>query len=175
MQIAPFDYGSGGLNSAFLREAQLKASTAIPNIGMACIMDLGEKDDIHPAAKKTGSERLALIALAKTYGKSGFAFSGPELKEMTFDGPLVKLTFNNANNGLTSFGKELSCFEVAGANKSFYPAKAFITDKGITLMSPFVSDPVAVRYAFKDFIVGDLFNTEGLPASSFRTDDWAKE
>ena len=172
MQIAPFDYGPGGLNSAYLREAQLKATTAIPNIGMACIMDLGEQYVIHPADKKTGSERLAFLALNNTYGKSGFASMGPVLKEMTVEGQLVKLTFNNASNGLSSHGKELSCFEVAGANKRFLPAKAFITQKGITLMCPFVTEPVAVRYAFKDFIVGDLFNTEGIPASSFRTDDW---
>jgi sialate O-acetylesterase len=175
IQIAPFDYGTDGLSSAYLREAQLKASTAIPNIGMACIMDLGEKDNIHPAAKKTGSERLALLALSNTYGKSGFASSGPVFKQMTVEGAVVKITFKNAENGLTSFGKELSCFEVAGADKSFSPAKAFITGDGVTLMSPYVSDPVAVRYAFKDFIVGDLFNTEGLPASSFRTDDWSAE
>jgi sialate O-acetylesterase len=175
IQIAPFDYGTGGLSSAYLREAQLKASTAIPNIGMACIMDLGEKDNIHPADKKTGSERLALLALAKTYGKSGFAFSGPLFREMIVEGAVVKLTFKNAENGLTSFGKELSCFEVAGANKRFFPAKALITATGITLMCPSVTEPVAVRYAFRDFIVGDLFNTEGLPASSFRTDDWSAE
>jgi sialate O-acetylesterase len=175
MQIAPFDYGTGGLNSAYLREAQLKASKAIPNIGMACIMDLGEKENIHPADKKTGSERLALLALKKTYGKAGFACSGPTFKNMTVEGAVVKLTFTDAENGLTSFGKELSCFEVAGANKRFMPAKAFITDEGVTLMCPYVTDPVAVRYAFKDFIVGDLFNTEGLPASSFRTDEWPAE
>ncbi|MFA5818039.1 MAG: sialate O-acetylesterase [Bacteroidales bacterium] len=172
IQIAPFDYGPTGLNSAYLREAQLKASTAIPDIGMASIMDIGEKDCIHPANKKAGSDRLAFFALAKTYGKTGFASSGPILKEMTVAGSVVKLTFNNAVNGLTSYGKELSCFEVAGANKRFYPANAFITGTGITLFSPSVAEPVAVRYAFKDFIVGDLFNTEGLPASSFRTDTW---
>ena len=172
VQIAPFDYGPTGLNSAFLREAQLKASTAIPGMGMASIMDVGEKDCIHPAAKKTGSDRLAYLALVNTYGKTGFAASGPVLKEMTVSGQVVKLTFNNAVNGLTSYGKELACFEVAGANKRFYPAKAFIIGGGITLICPFVSEPVAVRYAFKDFIVGDLFNTEGLPASSFRTDTW---
>ncbi len=172
MQIAPFDYGSEGLSSAYLREAQLKASTAIPDIGMACIMDLGEKENIHPFDKKTGSERLALLALTNTYGKTGFASSGPVLKEMTVEGPVVKLTFNYAVDGLTSYGKELSCFEVAGADKRFFPAKAFITDKGITVISPDVDKPAAVRYAFKDFIVGDMFNTEGLPASSFRTDDW---
>ena len=172
IQIAPFDYGPTGLNSAFLREAQLKASTAIPNIGMASIMDIGEKDCIHPANKEAGSDRLAFLALANTYGKTGFASSGPVLKEMTIAGQVVKLTFNNAVNGLTSYGKELTCFEVAGANKRFFPAKAFITGEAITIFCPSVNEPVAVRYAFKDFIVGDLFNTEGLPASSFRTDNW---
>jgi sialate O-acetylesterase len=172
VQIAPFDYGPTGLNSAFLREAQLKASTAIPNIGMATIMDIGEKDCIHPANKKAGSDRLAFLALTNTYGKKGFAGSGPVFKEMTVTGSVVKLTFSNAANGLTSFGKDLSCFEVAGANKRFFPAKAFITGGSITLFCPSVMEPVAVRYAFKDFILGDLFNTEGLPASSFRTDTW---
>jgi sialate O-acetylesterase len=66
----------------------------------------------------------------------------------------------------------LYCFEVAGSNKRFYPAKAFITNSGITLYSQSVAEPVAVRYAFKDFIIGDLFNIEGIPASSFRTDNW---
>jgi sialate O-acetylesterase len=175
VQIAPFNYGPVGLNSAYLREAQLKTSTAINNIGMASIMDIAEEYNIHPANKKAGSDRLAYLALSKTYGKSGFAASGPVLKEMTIEGPLVKLTFDNATNGLTSFGKELSCFEVAGSGKRFFPAKAFITATGITLVSEFVNEPVAVRYAFKDFIIGDLFNTEGLPASSFRTDTWPVE
>lgn len=175
VQIAPFDYGLAGLSSAYLREAQLKAATAIPNIGMACIMDIGEKDNIHPADKKTGSDRLAFLALTKTYGKSGFTGSGPVLKEMTVSGSVVKLTFDNAVNGLTSFGKTLSCFEVAGVNKRFVPASAFISGGGITLFSPSVAEPVAVRYAFKDFITGDLFNTEGVPASSFRTDEWPAE
>ncbi|NSW93431.1 MAG: sialate O-acetylesterase [Bacteroidales bacterium] len=174
VQIAPYDYGPTGLNSAFLREAQLKASTA-PGLGMACIMDTGEKDCIHPSNKKAAGDRLAYLALVKTYGKKGFACEGPVLKEMTIEGNQVRLTFDNAPNGLTSFGKELTCFEIAGANKRFYPAQAFITNNGITLYSHFVNAPVAVRYAFKDFIVGDLFNTEGLPASSFRTDDWEME
>ena len=172
VQIAPYDYGQAGSNSAFLREAQLKAATEGKNMGMACIMETGEKDCIHPANKKAAGERLAYIALVKTYDKKGFACEGPVLKEMKVEGALVKLTFDNAVNGLTSFGKHLSCFEVAGANKRFYPAEAFITGTGITLFSPLVNEPVAVRYAFRDFIVGDLFNTEGIPASSFRTDDW---
>jgi sialate O-acetylesterase len=172
VQIAPFDYGNTGLNSAFLREAQLKASTVLPNTGMACIMETGEKDNIHPAAKKQAGERLAYQALVKTYGKKGIACDGPVLKEMKIEGDQVYLTFDNAPNGIMSLNKELYCFELAGANKRFYPAKAFVTNAGVTLVCQQVAQPVAVRYAFKDFVVGDLFNIEGIPASSFRTDDW---
>lgn len=172
VQIAPFDYGPGGLNSAFLREAQLKAATSGTNMGMACIMDTGEKDIIHPSNKKAAGDRLAYQALAKTYGIKGIACDGPALKEMKIEGNEVMLTFDNAPNGIMSLGKQLFCFEVAGKNKRFYPATAFVTNAGVTLVSPNVAQPVAVRYAFKDFIVGDLFNNEGIPASSFRTDDW---
>jgi sialate O-acetylesterase len=175
VQIAPFDYGPTGLNSAYLREAQLKASTAIKNIGMACIMDIGEKDIIHPANKEAGSKRLAMLALVQTYGMKGINAQSPVMKEMKVAEGVVKLTFDNAPNGLTSYSKELSCFEVAGVNKRFFPAKAFITGTGVTVMSPSVTEPVAVRYAFKDYIVGDLFSTDGLPVSSFRTDEWETE
>jgi len=170
-QIAPFEYGNG-INSAFLREAQLKASTSIPNIGMACLMDVGEPYNIHPADKEAAGERLAFQALASTYGMSGFEFSGPTLKEMTVEGSVVQLTFNHARHGLSTFGKELTNFTLAGENKRFYPANATITRKGIVLSSPMVKKPVAVRYAFENYVVGELFNNEGLPASSFRTDDW---
>lgn len=172
VQIAPYDYGPIGLNSAYLREAQLKALNDIPNSGMACLMDAGEKYNIHPHNKKAAGDRLAYLALAKTYGITGFAFSGPVLKEMMVEGSFVNLTFDYAVRGLTSFGKELENFEIAGENRRFYPAKVIITRNGLTLYSQSVTKPVAVRYAFKDFVVGDLFNSEGLPASSFRTDDW---
>lgn len=136
-------------------------------------MDVGEKDCIHPADKKAAGDHLAYLALANTYGKKGIEYSGPVLKEMTVDGSLVKISFDHANNGLTTFGESLENFEVAGENKRFFPAHAFITSEGVTtVLSERVQKPVAVRYAFKDFVVGELFNTEGLPASSFRTDDW---
>jgi sialate O-acetylesterase len=175
MQIAPFDYGSSGINSAYLREAQLKASTAIPNIGMACIMDIGEKECIHPSHKEIGSKRLAWLALSQTYGVKGITGQSPTFKEMNVSGAVVKVKFDNAPNGLTSYGKELKCFEVAGENKRFYPAQATLIGDEITIFSPSVSTPVAIRYAFKDFIVGDLFCTNGLPVSSFRTDNWDPE
>ncbi len=142
---------------------------------MACIMDIGEKDCIHPSNKEIGSKRLALLALSQTYGTKGISGQSPVMKEMKVTEGVVKLIFDNAPMGLTSYGKELNCFEVAGSNKRFFPAKAFITGAGVTLMSPSVAEPVAVRYAFKDFVVGDLFGTDGLPVSSFRTDEWEPE
>ncbi|MGV8137327.1 MAG: sialate O-acetylesterase [Mangrovibacterium sp.] len=175
MQIAPYDYGSGSLNSAYLREAQFKTQEALPNVGMACIMDIGEKECIHPSNKETGSKRLALLALEQTYGIKGISAHSPVLNEMKVDKGIVYLTFNHAPNGLTSYGKELSCFEVAGKDKNFFRAKAFITNSGITLFSSEVNEPVAVRYAFHDFVVGDLFGTNGVPVSSFRTDNWGIE
>lgn len=173
-QIAPFDYGANGSNSAFFREAQLKAASVIPNSEMACLMDVGEKDCVHPANKQAGGERLAYLALAKTYQKQGFAYSGPVLKKLTVEGNLVYLTFDHAANGLTTYGKKLENFQLSGANRRFYQAEGFITDKGILLYSRWVGNPVAVRYAFDDFVVGELYNAEGLPASSFRSDDWEK-
>jgi sialate O-acetylesterase len=91
---------------------------------------------------------------------------------MSVKGNVATVSFDNANNGLTSFSTELKNFEVAGADKVFHPAKASINGSSVSVSSSSVKEPVAVRYAFKDFVVGDLFSTEGLPASSFRTDDW---
>jgi sialate O-acetylesterase len=170
-QIAPYNYVSN-LSSAYLREAQLHASEVISNSGMASLIDAGEENCIHPSNKKVAGDRLAYLALSKTYGIKGFPCEGPALKEMTVNDNIVNLSFSNAPNGLTSYGKELSCFEVAGENRKFYPAIAYITAKGVSLFSPSVNKPVAVRYAFRDFVRGDLYNTEGLPALSFRTDNW---
>ncbi len=171
-QIAPYNYGYGGINSAFVRDAQRKAALNTKNAGMACLMDGGEEDNIHPGNKKEAGERLAFWALVKTYGQSGIEYSGPELKEMKVEGQMVHLTFDHARNGFTTYGKPLNSFMVAGKDKNFRKATAWITNKGITLFNDRVREPVAVRYAWEDFIVGELFNTEGLPASSFRTDDW---
>ena len=173
VQIAPYTYGADtARRSAFLRETQLKASMSIANAGMAVAMDVGTQRGIHPPDKTTISKRLLYLALAKTYHKNGIAFSGPVYKSMKVDTSRVNIDFNFAENGLTSFGKDLSNFEVAGADKIFYPATARITNAGVTVQSDRVKEPVAVRYAFKDWVIGDLYNNEGLPASSFRTDDW---
>ena len=175
MQIAPVGKNNMPPNSAFLREAQLKASTALPNIGMACIVDIGEQTNVHPAHKEVGSNRLAYLALSQTYQTKGISCFSPKMKAMTIKNDTAKITFSDAPNGLTSFGKTLSNFEVAGADKVFYPATATIVRDGVTVKSDSVKVPVAVRYAFKSFVVGDLFGVNGLPVSSFRTDDWERE
>ncbi len=178
-QIAPFDYSvftptefHEKYNSAYLRDAQRKAEAKIPNSGMAVLMDIGEETSIHPMHKKPGGERLALWALADTYGMKGFGYKSPTYNGMQIDGSNVVVSFNNIDYGLTSFGKEIKGFEIAGEDKHFYPATVYLRRKSVVLSSPNVSKPVAVRYAFKDFIIGDLFGGDGLPVSSFRTDNW---
>jgi sialate O-acetylesterase len=176
-QIAPFNYNSlpnGGtpFNSAYLRDAQRKAVARIPHSGMAVLLDVGEEKNIHPANKKIVGERLALLALGKTYGLKGFGFESPSYDTLVVSNGIAEVRFANAENWLTSYGKELSQFEIAGKDKVFHPAKAIIYRSSVMVSSPQVIEPVAVRYAFKDFVVGELFSTEGLPVSSFRTDNW---
>jgi sialate O-acetylesterase len=178
-QIAPYNYAqlppynSGGkFNSAYLRDAQRKALATISNSGMAVLMDIGEENSIHPAHKEEGGTRLAYLALAKTYGLKGFGNSSPAFDSLIVNGNVATIKFTDAPNGLTSFGKPLVNFEIAGADKYFRPAKAVIARGAILVSSPDVKEPVAVRYAFRDFVTAELFSTEGLPVSSFRTDNW---
>ena len=178
VQIAPFDYnrnkkpGDKLTNSAFLRDAQRKSLDKVPNTGMAVTLDIGDPVYIHPRDKKNVGKRLALMALNKTYGYKGFQSESPLYENIIFRNDTAAITFKNASNGLTSYGMPLNNFEIAGADKKFYPANASIVAGKIEASSPQVKNPVALRYAFKDYTKGNLFNTEGLPASSFRTDDW---
>ncbi|WP_035141412.1 sialate O-acetylesterase [Flavobacterium daejeonense] len=178
-QIAPFNYAQfhpkdnkEEYNSAYLREAQLQASKEIPNSGMAVLMDIGEENNIHPIYKEAGGTRLGYLALTKTYGLSGFEFESPEYKAMEIKDNSVTVSFDKAPNGITANGKDVTGFEIAGANKVFYPAKAEVRRKSVVLTSDKVAQPVAVRYLFKDFAEAQIFSTGGLPLSSFRTDNW---
>ncbi|KJD34783.1 9-O-acetylesterase [Tamlana nanhaiensis] len=178
-QIAPFDYSrfhpneyKPNCNSAYLREAQLKASTEIPNSGMAVLMDVGEEISIHPMDKEKGGNRLAYLALAKTYGIDGFEYESPTFRSMEILGSTVIVAFNNIPNGITSFWKDVKGFEIAGKDKVFYPAQVIVRTKSVKLSTPKVAEPVAVRYLFKNYAKAELFSTGGLPMSSFRTDDW---
>lgn len=173
VQIAPYSYRfDANTQSAFLREAQLKTMLNIQNTGMVVTMDIGDSLSNHPSEKITVGKRLAYWALAKTYGMHGLSYCGPVVKMLTTKGNKAVLTFDYAEFGLTSFGKVLQNFVVAGNDKQFYPAKAVITDTTLEIWSDKVKDPVAVRYCWKNYATGTLFNTAGIPASSFRTDHW---
>ncbi|WP_405293694.1 sialate O-acetylesterase [Algibacter sp. Ld11] len=170
VQIAPL--GWGGDNQAFLREAQLKTMLAVSNTGMAVTLDIGEKENIHPAEKQKVGERLALWALAKDYGYKNIQYSGPVYKSMSVTENKVTIEFDYATNGLATFGKALGDFKVAGKDKIFHVADAILLKGKLIIWSDKVEHPIAVRYGWEDWVDGCLFNTAGLPASSFRTDNW---
>lgn len=173
VQIAPHDYGQ---NVAQLREAQLKAFQTIKNTGMVCTMDIGEPRNIHPGQKDSVGKRLAYWALNKDYGKKDIAFCGPIYKKMKIvDSSRIEISFDYVYNGLTTNGKPLTNFEIAGSDKIFYPAEAIISTKknnAIIVWSSKVAKPVSVRYGYKSWLIGELFNSAGIAASSFRTDNW---
>lgn len=177
-QIAPFNYHKGGegkgKNSAYLREAQMKCLDIIPNSGMAILTDIGDNRTIHPMNKEDVGKRFAYLALGKTYGLKGFATTGPIYKSMAINGNEIELAFDNVDHCLLDWHTGLKDFEVAGEDKVFHPAKARYNKERtkIIVSSPDVKNPVAARYAFKDYVQGTLFNNLGLPASSFRTDNW---
>lgn len=177
-QIAPYDYsllfkkGEEVINSAYLREQQAKAEFMIPNCGMAVLMDAGLESCIHPRQKSVAGERLCLQALCKTYGVKGLVCDPPIYKSMEVKNDTVIITFDR--NKMWPAGKgvfESKNFKVAGEDRVFYPAKAWIVQKHVYVKSEKVSHPVAVRYAFENWADGDLFGEE-IPVSSFRSDDW---
>lgn len=176
-QIAPYDYniiGWGQYNSAFLREQQAKAEKMNKNVGMACLMDAGLEYGIHPRKKQLAGMRLALLALDKTYGIKGITSETARYKDVEFKGDTAVITFERA--GMWVYGKDglkSNLFEVAGEDRVFHPAKAWIERSKLYVKCDEVKKPVAVRYAFKDWADGDLF-CDGLPVSSFRTDNWDK-
>jgi len=139
---------------------------------MIVLMDVGQETGIHPMNKKVGGERLAYLALAKTYGIEGFEYASPEFKTMEVKGSVVTIAFDNVETGMTSYLKEVKGFEIAGENQVFYPAQVQLRAKSVLVSSPNVEKPVAVRYLFKNYAEAELFNGAGLPLSSFRTDSW---
>jgi sialate O-acetylesterase len=172
-QLAPYNYG-GGLNSGYIREAQAKGMLT-PNTGMAVLMDAESPYCIHPPKKKDAGERMALWALAKTYGLEKIHYRSPEVKSVNIEGRVVIVEFDlfGSTIGLTTKGKELLNFKIAGKDKRFHNTKAALVGNKVYVFSPYVSEPVAVRYCFDDTSATELFTVEGnLPVSSFRTDEW---
>ncbi|MBQ6284002.1 MAG: exo-alpha-sialidase [Bacteroidales bacterium] len=191
----PITRVAGDDDWAELREAQDIPTKVLDKVGMACIIDIGEAEDIHPVRKREVGERLARLALANDYGKKVIA-NGPRFSGYTISGNSVKIRFTDVVGGLkvipsgdfasTRYGKDgmdselvtkaesgiLTGFQIAGADKVWHWAEARISGSEVIVSSPEVSNPKAVRYGWGANPVCNLFNSEGLPAWPFRTDDW---
>lgn len=176
-QIAPHKYNGNetvlnSKNSAFFREAQLQCLGLIPNSGIAITLDVGSENSIHPPKKKEVADRLLYNALNLTYGFKTINYSGPIFDSMEVKQTGLLLKFKNEENGVYSHN-DLEGFEIAGNDKVFYPANAKIVDrKKVLVANDKVLHPVAIRYCWNNWVTGTLLNTNLLPASSFRTDNW---
>lgn len=156
---------------AELREAQLQ-TLHLENTGIAVTTDIGDAGDIHPKNKQDVGIRLALAARANTYNQD-IAYSGPIYQSYKIEGNKIRISFNHVNNGLIGKNNEpLKGFAIAGSDHRFHWAEAVIEGNEIVVSSSEVNFPVAVRYAWANNPIGNLFNGAGLPASPFRTDDW---
>ena len=157
---------------AELREQQLE-TLSLPNTGMAVAIDAGEWNDIHPLDKKDVGIRSALAAEKVAYGENDIVYSGPIYQSSKIEGDKIIIIFNNTGSGLISNdGEGLRQFAIAGADKKFVWAHAKIDGDKVIVWNDDVRDPKYVRYAWADNPRGaNLYNKEGLPASSFRTDE----
>ncbi|HEX9622371.1 MAG TPA: sialate O-acetylesterase, partial [Polyangiaceae bacterium] len=156
---------------AVLREAQ-HAALGEPNTAMVTAIDLGEPLDIHPRDKRSVGERLAGVALRRHYGFLDCAADGPRLSRVDFEGSRARVHFEHADGLHSADGEPVRGFELAGADRRFFPARGSIDDVNVIVASDEVRVPVALRYAFTDDPEVNLVNGSGLPALPFRTDGW---
>lgn len=175
VQIAPFGYKEA-MVGALLREAQLDA-LEVPATGMAVTLDIGNFNNIHPKNKQEVGHRLSLIALHNTYGYSDLEYSGPvytrgRVEDIPWieDRKGIRMNFIHTTSGLVLKDSNMTGFTIAGKDQIFYSADAKAEGKSVVVWSEHVSKPYAVRYAFTNTPTATLFNTAGLPSSSFRTD-----
>jgi len=157
---------------AELREAQLITALNDRNIGLATIIDIGEAGDIHPKNKQDVGKRLALWALAKSYGRD-IVFSGPVYQSMKIEEHRIRLKFSHTAEGLqTVDNRPLKGFAIAGEDRKYVWADAEIEGNEVVVWSDQIAKPVAVRYAWGNNPVCNLYNSALLPAVPFRTDNW---
>ena len=177
VQLAPFNYGAeraGHLPALWW--AQQKALD-IPHTGMAVTNDIGNVRDIHPNNKSEVGRRLALWALADTYGQNGIVKSGPLFKSFKVTDQGIAVSFDHTGGGLASRdGKPLDNFEVAGSDGVYQPAQASIgaDGKSLLLTSDKVAKPDRARFAWSQNAEPNLMNREELPAAAFNT-HWPKD
>ena len=155
---------------AALREAQTKA-LKLDQVGMAVTIDIGLADDIHPKNKQEVGRRLALLALAGSYGKN-VSSSAPVFQNYIIKGDKMELDFGQKQDGFQIKGTTLKGFTIAGPDRVFYSAEAMVQNGKIIVSSPKVSVPLAARYGWADNPDCNLYGENGLPVAPFRTDCW---
>jgi sialate O-acetylesterase len=154
-------------NWARLREAQRTVAANDPYTELACIIDLGEKVDIHPLRKKEVAERIGLCFDRQVFGKKIQLSPQPVSAECNTTGEQqgseVVITFDQPVQG----GQAITEMEVADSNGHFMNVdETFSEGNKISLKSP-ISDPVKVRYAWKDCPQATLRSATGLPVTPF--------
>ena len=159
---------------AELREAQTMTLSRLPNTGQAVIIDIGEGKDIHPKNKQDVAMRLARWALARDYGMKELAYRSPQYKSMEKQGSKIVITLDHIGGGLAPFDTSHPVgFAIAGSDRKFVWATArVVAPNKVEVWSDAVAEPAAVRYAWADNPVCNLYSREGLPVTPFRTDDW---
>lgn len=179
VEIAPYLYRENSQQgqAAYLREAQFKALSLIPNSGMVSTNDLVsdyERHNIHPRQKQEVGQRLSYLALNQTYGMKQIHCFSPQYKSLEIAGAKAILSFDHLEEGICRYC-DYSGFEIAGEDKVFHPAEKvlFLWQTGrLEVSSSKVPRPVAVRYCFRDFQVGNMTGGNELPLIPFRTDNW---
>lgn len=171
VQIAPYTYGKENI-SAYLREQQMR-TMAFPNTGMVVITDLVEDvKNIHPKNKKDVGFRLANWALGDTYHHSGLVYKSPMYRNMIVNNGKAEIYFDNAPNGFMIKGNKATEWFIAGEDRQFLPAEVTVKKDRLLVFNKAIKNPVAVRFAFSDTAIGNIFSKEGLPVGPFRTDGW---
>jgi len=153
-----------------LRDAQ-RRTLSVANTAMAVTLDVGDRDNVHPADKQTVGHRLALAARALSYGED-VHHSGPLFRQATTEGVAMRVYFAEADGKLAMRGGKLEGFELAGADHQFVTATAKIDADGatVTVTSPLVTTPAYVRYAWPNAPDATLMDSAGLPASTFTSE-----
>ena len=179
VQIAPYFYEDAPENAVgYFCEAQQKALRQIPHSGYVTTTDIGVYGNIHPPYKREVGERLAWLALYNDYGFKIIEALAPTYKSVEFKEGEAYITMNVSENGLSPVNSQISGFEIAGKDRRFVPAEARLLDgkkNVVRVWSDDIPEPVAVRYCWRNWSVGGLFNNSGIPAGPFRTDDWPQE
>jgi sialate O-acetylesterase len=168
VQIAPYNYAGDNGETARLRESQSR-TLAVAGTGMVVTMDIGDPADIHPADKQSVGQRLATLALARTYAATSAECSGPLYRGMSVSGGEVRVEFDHAAGLRTRDNGRPSHFEVAGADGVFHAADAAIAGTAVVVSSPQVQQPQAVRYGWCAACEPNLENGAGLPAAPFQS------